>query len=322
MKYFCIKNKWNRFNLWKLLSEKQIESLKITLAKDNKEFETFTTIQTYDNKGNCIYCPIYADFDSTNLLSASEDTLSFVDFFIRELGMMPKIYFSGNKGFHVIVPAIIVDVNCHSIIEFMLRKLFETRLETIDWRVYTARRMFRDVGSYNRGGEKFKIEINYKDLFSIENVRSMAYIPRETGNNLKFIHATDDKFYGLISEARNSLKAIETNNGNHHYLDEMTPCIKHISTNEITNGYRNTVTYILARYYRNQNISADKAVTEICKNKSLGLKYIEPVVRSTYKAPPKPIGCKNGRYGPYLKQFCSRFCMFHDNPIKLFDRKK
>lgn len=79
--------------------------------EEAKDFNCFATVQKYANEkkteGEDFLAPLYFDLDySENPAVAQEEAIKLVEFFTGELDIQEQdlhIYFSGSKGFHILV---------------------------------------------------------------------------------------------------------------------------------------------------------------------------------------------------------------------------
>lgn len=109
-----------------------------------------------------------------------------------------KIYFSGNKGFHIYLPAYLFNHFCPAgnlpiihkrIVEKLSKSInrnYEKEVkknnnkEIIDTSIYGSTRMIRLSNSLNTKGNLYKIELTYEELYSfdIKMIKALAKVPR------------------------------------------------------------------------------------------------------------------------------------------------
>lgn len=170
------------------------------------EFEPATlTYRPLANPGQIVFTSIYGwtseplqsktvlhylawDFDSPILTYALEDVCLFVttlnevyDVKADEIG----IYFSGSKGFHVVIPIAhftgdteLVGVHPDSIKQVALE--LGQGFPTFDQSIYDVRRLLRVPNARNLHSGLYKVPMYYEELItlSIEDIRLMARTPR------------------------------------------------------------------------------------------------------------------------------------------------
>ncbi len=144
------------------------------------------TVKGHKGKHACSY--IIFDIDNEDDLQRSKsDALDLLNRFQSEYGLSPDdtwIYFSGCKGFHIIItPATFGQVDpCEYMDEAIKRAALELAGEIkIDTAIYDNHRIIRVANSFNAKGSLYKIEITYDELFSltIDEIKELAKQPRD-----------------------------------------------------------------------------------------------------------------------------------------------
>jgi len=231
-----------------------------------------STIQWFENavkQANEDYeCPFYLDFDSSDLQKSHLDARKFVRYILSSFGdLYPKIWFSGNKGFHIILDQKYFGVPRSSKSTYHWRYLAEyfaktLQLDTLDKTVYTIPRMWRIENTINSKSGLYKIPLSLYELdhSSIDEIKSLAVQPRD------FIdEEIDIQPIGALSSLYNQakeayerskqvilgevLKPIDLNK-------ELPPCISYIFQNGgiLKLGYRNRTCIVLAGYCKSVGI--------------------------------------------------------------------
>lgn len=143
------------------------------------------TVKDHKGKHACSY--IIWDIDRENdLQGAKNDTLTLLNHFQSEYGLSPDdtwIYFSGNKGFHIIVTAATygqIEPN-----ELMGEAIKRAAIEMagtvkIDTVIYENHRIVRVANSRHAKSGLYKIELSYDELVNlkIEEIQELAKQPR------------------------------------------------------------------------------------------------------------------------------------------------
>ena len=289
----------------KLLTMSQIWGIIKDLKSDPKQYEIFVSIQNYTREGMTISCPLYADFDSTDLIQAHQDCTTYCENIESDLGVFPSMYFSGHKGYHAILdyPNII-----HKYPHLIARSVvmeYARGLDTLDTSVYTGRRLFRINGSYHFNGKNFKYPVGPNDP---EKYKERKY------SNVQDIEAWEE----LIGKAMNEFiepKPKEIIRGYGSLNDNITPCINHLLTKEIGKGHRHQSLFLLARFFRINNVDMQDAINIIQDNPTFNISRIQTVLESVYRSSYTSfVGCKgDGEDAIYLKQFCDILCPFHED---------
>ena len=81
-----------------------------TWVKTTNNTDIFKSVQEYEEIGSdSTTSPLFFDFDSTDIAVSQKDTIKVVEYLQQYT--TPEIYFSGNKGFHVIVRQEVVGID-------------------------------------------------------------------------------------------------------------------------------------------------------------------------------------------------------------------
>ena len=96
-----------------------------------------------------------------------------------------KIYFSGNKGIHIIVPAKLMDIKPMLSLNGVFKTIATSintfsKNKTIDTQIYDNKRMFRIPNTVHEKSNLYKIPITANELrnLSESEVRKLAQAPR------------------------------------------------------------------------------------------------------------------------------------------------
>lgn len=292
----------------KLLSDTQIGSVKAALF--NKTTEVHESIQRYDKNGNIIFTHLYADFDGP---SASVDTLAYVEMIEREFNVTPDIYFSGRKGYHVIINYKVYHAYPHLIAkEFAI--LFTKQAPTLDLQVYASRHMLRSEGSFHLKSGLYKVRIT-KDIVGAEAIKTIASkfritesLPHESHLLNLFIptivakvdiekQSSDEKYRSIIS----------SNNG------EISPCIQSILNRPAVPGQNNNIITLMARNLNSIGMEMNEAIEHVLSHEHwTGFnREVRATFQSIWKRPSK-FGCHKESV---LRDHCDPFCHFNTNEL-------
>ncbi len=212
--------------------------------EEASNFNCFCSIQRFANKdkvqGEAFIAPLYFDLDySADPEVSRTESIKLIDFFIQELDLKPSdiwVYFSGKKGFHVLINSVALGItpnsNLHKIfkhiagyLRFRLGKADETNpdqvepLKSIDLVVYTKTRMLRLPNSIHADTRLFKIEL------SLEELRT------KTLGEIKVLARTPRKVLPFTPEQRADGLAVRPK-ANHFYQDKATEHQQASSTNQ------------------------------------------------------------------------------------------
>ena len=152
----------------------------------------YVTAYVYDtpeieSKEAKLYGDFYMDFDKENdLEKARADALTAIWYMTRKFTYdIPvsffRIYFSGYKGIHLVIPAtvfgVVADKNLNEYYKLMAMDVLERiPYKTLDTRIYDRRRLLRIVNSRHQKTGLYKIPLTYNELrnCSIEQIRMKA----------------------------------------------------------------------------------------------------------------------------------------------------
>lgn len=252
----------------------------------------FKTAYCYDieNQNDAfLYGDFYLDFDSTDFNLVREDALKAISYLKIVFGIKEEnclLYFSGNKGMHITIPASVFGVqpskNLNNVYKTIAKTLFDyIDNETIDLRIYDKKRMFRIPNSIHEVTNLHKINITMDELRNCthdeikkiaENKRCILTPDSDTITRAKNMF---ESFEQLTAENENKINNIK-GAGTLKYLP---PCIKNILENGAQKGMRNNVLAILASYYKATGKDLETALKELkewseTKN-NLALSYYE-----------------------------------------------
>jgi hypothetical protein len=196
------------------------------------------------------------------------DAIKLTTFFKEEFAINPedvRVYFSGKKGFHVLVNPEVLGVEPHTelnlIFKFIALYLLQRlKLEALDYgSIYSSRRMLRLLGSIHQGSRLFKISLTHEELqLPVNEIRALAKTPRgelypEWSNQLN--DASHDWFLKKKQEWEDAEKAkasqVIVKDKLLTEMDSYPLCVQDILDNGIKkSGDRNKATMALAGYFK------------------------------------------------------------------------
>ena len=237
----------------------------------NKKIEQFTgdkymTIYSYDSKdiNTCNFiAPLYLDFyidDLEHNYSKLIRDLKIVIYRLKtELHLEERdieIYFSGAKGFHIIID--------HRILGFEPSRTLNKDLKTIalyfkastftkciDTGIYDYRRLFRVPNTINTKTGLYKVPIMFKDLInmSYEDLLEYASRPHTFMKKPKMYNKkVHDAFYELLHKLSEREKRTVNTTIARQYVSnkKLLPCVEYLLQNGADEGQRNNCTIALA----------------------------------------------------------------------------
>jgi len=155
-------------------------------------YAVFATVQMYAaptrKKGEAYIAPLFFDLDSPDVAISQTDAVKLIDFLTKELDVQPtdmRIYFSGSKGFHIIIHqkavGILPATNTHKVMKHLSGYLIHRlELTTMDLVVYTDARMLRLPNSVHEKTKLFKTELSIEEIttLTVEDIKELASRPR------------------------------------------------------------------------------------------------------------------------------------------------
>lgn len=293
-----------------LLSIHQIKSL--LSHRKVQQPETFVTIQDYNNNGEIVRCPLYFDIDSPDLVDAYETMQELVENLQDYFSLESHVWFSGGKGFHVILPIEIRHSRCHTIAGAVARR-FCTELDTS---VYRTRSMWRVNNTYNEDAGKYKIKVNstdaLTDIYEASqacnnlNTRQVDYI----ANAFEYDHVVT-----ALYELNKPKKSIAPKSGS--FLGNMPPCLRTLwDMDAPPEGQRHQLAHLIARHAHRSGLTEEEALGLFRTHKfwnNIREHDYAKVIFSVYNTKKDAIGCKGGRDGEILRQYCTTRCVYNEN---------
>lgn len=213
-----------------------------------------------------------------NLDKSRVDVKKVVSFFKDSLALSEDdihVYFSGKKGFHVLIEPVAIGVKPSIELQHIFKyiALFlmqELQLSTLDYKsIYSSRRMLRLVNSIHQGSRLFKVEITHAELeTSVENIKNIAKQPRTSLKAPDYVAQARsvavewyEKFnQAFQASAKAKNKKIEIKDTEIAKMDNYPICVQDILDNSIKkSGDRNAATMALASYFKDSGVSLEDA---------------------------------------------------------------
>lgn len=259
-----LKNNFFRRNIYYKIDinfNRKLNSFK----KKYNNTDIYNTLYTYDSlniEDSSLLGPFYLDFDSLNIeeeyFIIRREVYQTIKYLKRIWGIpeyMIKLFFSGAKGFHIIVPYQTIGIIPDIELNFKYKKIAkliakECNLKHLDTSIYDKRRLFRIVNSINSKTGLYKIPLTLECLMqsNLNDIKQIAATPKEIlyEDPIKIEKAF--KYYTNLFRLSN--KKVYSNKSNenkiNYYNNELLPCIESILKNNVKQGKRNNTTVILA----------------------------------------------------------------------------
>lgn len=283
-----------------LITKEQVTALLPTL----KHHELYCTIQDYNEDGSTVGCPVVFDIDSESLYDAYKAMRYLVEDLESVYDLVPLVYFSGNKGFHVMPRLYIKHERCHEISRMIVEE-FSTEFDSS---IYKNNAMLRVNDSYNTKSSRWKVEVNPDSTLEVMVVQSELR---------QHYHSPDISTQELdISEYIPKLKDLSKINLDNETLSEMMPCLKKMWADlDPPKGTRHYTIFIMARFFCGASFKEEEVIKLFEAHefwRTIASKYYVSVIRQVFRSQKTAIGCKHGQDGEMLRPLCSKLCMFND----------
>lgn len=299
----------NRFKRKEFLPQKLIRS--VILKRNNCGiFQTAYRYNIEDQDKAYLYGGLYLDFDSTEFEQARKDAIKTVSYLKIVFNLsypdeQLRIYFSGNKGFHIIVPGEVLGVQPRNDLNEVFKTIALTIDKyidngTLDLQIYDKKRLFRIENSEHEKTGLYKIELTLEELRNLTEVeiKNLAKSPRSMENRDYILSIEANKmlqtFIERTSVRLNDFKNIKSDGT----LKYTPPCILKILDEGAKQGQRNNTIATLASFFKSNGKDLKEAaeIIEIWNNEKLsgpvGISELKKTVRSIY-CTEKSYGCSS-----------------------------
>lgn len=289
----------------------------IIIDKDKQEetikrynfIDTYSTIYEYDNKdqnkANYI-APLYIDLDAEYLERDYEKLRRDVYLLIKKLKTMfhlnddnIQIYFSGSKGFHIIIPYEIFGFDYSKDINIKYKLLANwlksyTITKAIDTQIYDNKRLFRVPNSINSKTGYYKVPILLTDLRTMNYDDLIEYASSPKDISISINREYNDEANKAFNNIINDLQEKQKRSINHKVArtmltnKELLPCVKYILVNGAVKGGRNNTAMALASALFQRELDYDKILNIMIEwnasklDEPLSDREIEATTRSAY----------------------------------------
>ncbi|MBS9805882.1 hypothetical protein J4052_23240 [Bacillus toyonensis] len=220
----------------------------------------------------------YLDFDTIiksekDYIKLKEDVkiaLRYVTVIMQVNIKQVQLYFSGNKGIHLVIPAITLGLDPHVALN-QIYKLIAKDIKnycpnnTLDSKVYDDKRMFRMINSWNIKGGAYKIPITYEEFNKLSYVEliQLAQSPREIKLEQPFVSQRARLVIKKhIEEWNKKLNKRTEFSGKIRRIKTEPPCIKAMNEKLFreTIDERNNSATALASFYMQQQIPREETI--------------------------------------------------------------
>lgn len=272
--------------------------------------DVYATAFSYNNEDqnqSDLFGPLYLDLDldiqtESDYLVLKKDLVSIVTYLDMNYGIPSKyikFYFTGKKGFHLIIPSQVFDLKPDSNLNIYYKEIAKelnlaTVTELIDTKIYDKKRLLRLPNSINGKTGLYKVPITYTQIisFNFEQIKEYASTPK---SNIIVTVEPCDKAIKRLSEIKDMItkpKAKEYNGPIREInIDDvkLPDCITKILEDGAQEGNRNNTTIILASAFLQQGVSYQETLdmvtywNDVANSPSLPDNEINITVASAYQ---------------------------------------
>lgn len=223
-----------------------------------------------------LYGDFYLDFDAEDDFDlARQDAITALSFFKTVFRLKEddvKIYFSGKKGVHIIVPAKLLGVEPDKRLNLIYKEIAThiqtfTKQKTLDLVIYDNKRLLRVPGTIHEKTGLYKTRITPQELrhASVEELKEIAktyrrYPGPQPEALLNGFANMQYKRYIEKMEATQKELSKKNSQRSQGTLNYMPPCVQHLLENGAQRGGRNNTVAALVSYFRATGLSHDETV--------------------------------------------------------------
>ena len=279
--------------------------------KERNRYSTFCSAYRYncsDIAKSDLYGDLYLDFDDAkefeHVRKDALTTLSYFKICYHIPEEQVRIYFSGSKGIHLVVPAEILGIQPMPLLNGVFKYIALSAktyspYKTIDTQIYDNKRLFRIPNTIHEKSRLYKIPITANELrtFTEEQIKELAKQPRDlqvskcyTTNNMaqKQFQKDIEEYMALDKESRKD-KRFKAK------LNFTPPCIQYILENGAQEGQRNITIACLTGFYKSYGKTLNETIELISEwnernTKPTGQQELKTTVRSMFSGD-KLYGC-------------------------------
>lgn len=221
------------------------------------------------------------DFDSTDLNISLVDTQHF-DRAIKALGAKAQVYFSGSKGFHILIPScqFAFEPTTDEGILKRMATLLASRFQSFDPSIYNKTRIFRLPNSLNAKRGLFKIPLRDVQSLLVDDILGEAKEPADWDFGPAYDYPKVDMLVKIYNDCKprinRSFTPVEPSQSNAYILKDASE------------GRRNDTLYRLCRGFARRGVYEPDMMKiahwwNNSQQKPLDANEVETVVKSAYK---------------------------------------
>lgn len=235
-----------------------------------------------------LYGDLYIDLDNPDMKDASkedeafekirEDGIKAISFLSAIMGVnedMIRIYYSGQKGIHIIVPAIIFGIQPIKELNFIFKMIASdiqkmSKHKTIDTGIYDNARLLLLPGGKHPNTGRYKTPLTYQEFrtLSFQEIKNLSKSKRKVQYKKPMYSTKANRMFRSYIEdwKKEKKKQFEKSKEKKKAtLDFCPPCIKKILHQPCPEGFRNRTAAALSSYFRQRGYSEEKAWKKLSK---------------------------------------------------------
>lgn len=287
----------------------QYQSLEL-FVQAHSRFNTYCSAYRYSSNEideALLYGDLYLDLDDEDdFEKVRQDAKSIIAYFKIIYKVLPeqiKLYFSGKKGVHMIIPAEILGVEPCTELNGIYKVIAQsakayTPNKTVDMKIYDKRRLFRIPNTIHADTGLYKIRLRPEELatLSIEQIKNMAASMRDDPSGTYDInHTAREAYQKAIVEFNAFSNEHKKDKRFKNTIDFIPPCIQKILDEGAQVGQRNITIACLTGFYKAYGKSLNETIDLITewnsKNTSpTGTSELKRTVHSMFNSE-KMFGC-------------------------------
>lgn len=266
-------------------SSKEIRN--VATNKFNNE-DVYATVFQYNNEDqnkSDLFGPLYIDLDmdfknDKEYKKLKEDLARIVTYLKLQYNIPVeyiRFFFTGKKGFHLIIPAKVFGVKPRKDLNFLYKEIAKelndnTIYKIVDTKIYDKKRLLRVVNTINSKTGLYKVPISYDNIikFSYDDIQEYASSPKGVKvSEVDTVEKAKNKLYSIVSniEKANEKKAKAIAIPKNVDFSSITfpKCIQEIYKNGAVDGNRNNTTIILSSAFLQKGIDYNTTLALVNK---------------------------------------------------------
>jgi hypothetical protein len=294
-----------------LLVDATNENVSAFLKLHNNE-ECYATYMRYvepDQDNSALIAPFVVDLDSNNLEEARREAEIIYDFMKDVFGLEVDLFFSGNKGFHLVINEKVFGIepsfwmiDIYKLIAKGLQAV--NKLKTIDFAMYDRKRIFRINNTKHEKSGLYKVRITRDELG--KGIAAILEIAKTCRKISPPIWGLNEKMQSGYLKKEKEYLEFQREKKTHMPKDlkdlTLLPCVKRLLKEGAIEGERNESAYTLALFFKSQNAGEETAKKALSGFSGLSDSEINRSVESAYRNN-KSFGCNNN---DLVLKFCDK----------------